>query len=157
MENVDNIFMQYALKEAEKAFFRGEVPIGALIVFEGRIISKAHNQVELLKDATAHAEMLAITSACGYFGDWRLAGTTIYTTVEPCVMCAGAIISSRIERVVWGARDVRVGANGSFVEVFKKHPIHKVEISGGVLEERSSYLLKKFFEKRRGEKKLGSF
>ncbi|NGX57037.1 MAG: tRNA-specific adenosine deaminase [Candidatus Anoxychlamydiales bacterium] len=153
--NKDEYFMMMAIKEAEIAYEKNEVPVGCIIVFEGNIIAKAHNQVELLKDATAHAEMLALTVASSYMNNFRLLNTTMYTTLEPCIMCAGAIINSRVSRLVYGAKDIRVGSHGSFINVFeKKHPIHNLEITGGILEENSSNILKKFFEKQRKKTKI---
>lgn len=145
----DLYFMKEALKEANKAAIADEVPVGAVLVYRNKIISRGHNQVETLKDATAHAEILCITSAAAHFHEWRLTDAVLYCTLEPCCMCAGAIINSRIKRVVFGAADIRVGASGSLVDVFACHPIHKVEIVRGVLEEESKELLKKFFSKKR--------
>jgi tRNA(adenine34) deaminase len=147
---IDEKFMLEALKEAEKAYIAGEVPIGAVLVLDNKIIAKGHNQVELLKDATAHAEMLCITSGSEYFNDWRLLNTTLYCTLEPCCMCAGAMFLSRIKRLVWAAQDIRLGANGSWIDVFdKSYPMHQIEIRKNVLEELSSKLLKDFFKKKR--------
>ncbi|MEL7430933.1 MAG: tRNA adenosine(34) deaminase TadA [Chlamydiota bacterium] len=152
-QKLDRWFMQEALLEAKKAFLEEEVPVGAVIVRENLVIGAGHNRVESLKDATAHAEILALKSASQSMGDWRLLDTTLYVTLEPCVMCAGAIMQSRVKRVVFGAKDLRLGANGSFVDLFKeKHPMHQVVIEGGVLAEESSVLLKTFFQKRRSKK-----
>lgn len=152
-QKLDRWFMQEALLEAKKAFLEEEVPVGAVIVRENLVIGAGHNRVESLKDATAHAEILALKSASQSMGDWRLLDTTLYVTLEPCVMCAGAIMQSRVKRVVFGAKDLRLGANGSFVDLFKeKHPMHQVVIEGGVLAEESSALLKTFFQKRRSKK-----
>lgn len=146
----DIFFMEKAILEAKKAFTNNEVPVGAVVVFQNKIIGKGHNQVELLHDATAHAEMIALSAAFEHFQDWRLLDATLYITLEPCLMCAGAIMQSRIKRVVWGAKDLRLGANGSFLDVFtKKHPMHQVEIEGGVLEEESADLMRRFFQKIR--------
>ncbi|MBI5345595.1 MAG: nucleoside deaminase [Chlamydiae bacterium] len=146
----DERFMLEALKEASKAQKKDEVPVGSVLVLDGKIIAKGHNQVELLKDATAHAEILCLTSASAHLNDWRLLNTVLYTTLEPCCMCAGAIIASRVKTLVWAAPDIRVGANGSWIDVFeKKHPIHTVEIRKNVLEEISSNLIKDFFKKKR--------
>ncbi len=144
--------MQEALKEAKKAGSIGEVPVGAVVVLQDKIIAKGANQVELLQDATAHAEILCITAASSFLKNWRLEGATIYTTLEPCLMCAGAIYAARIKRVIWGARDIRLGANGSWIDIFqKKHPMHSVEIIGEVLQEECGALLTEFFQKRRRE------
>jgi len=149
----DEFFMMEALKEAKKAYDIDEVPIGCVLVHGDKVIARGHNQVEKLKDATAHAEMICLTSASAYFNDWRLDNTILYTTLEPCIMCAGAIINARVKKVIWAAKDLRVGANGSFIDVFKKkHPIHEVEIESGVLEEISSNLLREFFQKTRNKK-----
>ncbi|MDP1608712.1 MAG: tRNA adenosine(34) deaminase TadA [Chlamydiales bacterium] len=146
----DEQFMREALKEALKAYEKDEVPVGAVLVFEGRIIARGHNQVELLQDATAHAEILCLTAGASSLLNWRLTGCTLYCTLEPCCMCAGALFSSRIQRLVWGAKDLRVGANGSWIDVFsKKHPIHQIEVTSGILEEEAGSLLKKFFQKKR--------
>ena len=149
----DNFFMLEAIKEAKKAFDRDEVPIGCVLVHENKVIARGHNQVEKLKDATAHAEMICLTVGSAYFNDWRLVNTTLYTTLEPCIMCAGAIINSRVKKVVWAAKDLRVGANGSFIDVFKKkHPIHIVEIEAGILEDIAADLMKRFFQEKRKDK-----
>lgn len=149
----DERFMLEALKEALKAFKADEVPVGAVLVKEGKIISRGHNQVEMLRDATAHAEMLCITAGEFALENWRLNGTTLYCTVEPCSMCAGALLLSRVSNLVWGARDLRHGANGSWVDLFEKqHPTHSVSIRKGVLEAPSVSLLQEFFVKKRIEK-----
>src|SRR5258708_1123275 len=123
--NDDERFMREAIKEALKAFEEKEVPVGAVIVKNGSIIARGHNQVELLKDGSADAEILGITAAENAVDNWRLSGTTLYCTLEPCVMCAGAMLLSRIETLVWGAPDIRLGANGSWIDLFSfKHPLH---------------------------------
>lgn len=145
--------MREALKEAKKAFAKEEVPVGAVLVYEGKIIARAHNQVELLQDATAHAEMVTITMGSSFLGNWRLLDTTLYCTIEPCSMCAGAMLLSRIRRLVYGGKDLRHGAHGSWVDLFAKpHPMHKIEITSGVLENESVALLQEFFSLRRKEK-----
>ncbi len=150
----DDFFMREALKEAKKAFAKDEVPVGAVLVQEGRVIARGHNQVELLQDGTAHAEILCLTTAAAALKNWRLNGTTLYCTLEPCCMCAGAMISSRIDRLVFGAPDLRVGVCGSWIDVFaKEHPIHKIEIVRGVLEEEASALMREFFQITRKKKK----
>lgn len=149
----DEYFMREALKEAKKAFDRDEVPVGAVLVHEGKIIARGYNQVELLKDATAHAEMLCLTAASSFLENWRLLDTTLYCTLEPCSMCAGALMLSRISRLVWAAPDLRLGANGSFVDLFDaKHPFHTIEITKGVLEAQSADLMRAFFQKQRQKK-----
>lgn len=146
----DERFMKEALKQAKKAYANGEVPVGAVLVYDNEIVARAHNQVELLQDATAHAEMLCITSAASAIGNWRLEGMTLYCTLEPCAMCAGALLASRIKRLVWAAPDIRLGANGSWVDLFsQKHPMHTIEVKGRVLEEEAAALMKSFFQERR--------
>lgn len=154
-ENLNFYFMNEAFKEAKKAFAKDEVPVGAVLVFDNNIIARGHNQVEMLRDPTAHAEMICITSAANFLGSWRLIDTILFTTLEPCCMCAGAIISSRIKKVIWGAPDLRVGANGSWIDLFgKTHPIHNVEIEKGMLEEEIKSLMKEFFRKQRKQKSI---
>ena len=148
----DEFFMSKALLQAEKAFDVDEVPVGAVLVYNNQIIARGHNQVEMLKDATAHAEMLCLTSGASYLNNWRLKGTTLYCTLEPCCMCAGAIMLARVERLVWGAKDLRLGSNGSYMDVFaQKHPFHEIKISSGVKEEEASLLMKSFFTKKRNK------
>ena len=113
--------MREALKEAKKAFEKDEVPVGAVLVHKNRIIARGHNQVELLQDATAHAEMICLSAGAEALGNWRLAETTLYCTLEPCCMCAGALLSARVTRLVWGAPDLRVGANGSWIDLFEQN------------------------------------
>lgn len=154
MENRDLFYMKEALLEAESAFERGEVPVGAVVVFHNEIIVRAHNYVETLFDATAHAELLCIRLASQHLSNWRLAGCTLYTTLEPCPMCAGALISSRIDRVVWGAPDIRQGAGGSLISLLgHPHPIHTPQVTSGILADESAALLKSFFQGRREWKK----
>lgn len=151
-ENDDERFMLEALKEAWKAYKAEEVPVGAVLVHEGRIIARGYNQVEMLKDATAHAEMLCITAGEGAVENWRLADTTLYVTIEPCCMCAGAMLLARVPNLVWGAPDIRHGANGSWINVFEKqHPMHSITIRSGILADCAATLLRSFFEKRRKE------
>ncbi len=148
-------FMREALKEAKKAFEADEVPVGSVLVLKNKIIARGHNQVELLQDATAHAEMLCMTSGASVLGNWRLADTTLYCTLEPCCMCAGAILSARVGRLVWGAPDVRLGANGSWIDLFaQKHPMHTLEITSRVLEAEAADLMRTFFQKKRKKKSL---
>ncbi|PIS01625.1 MAG: tRNA-specific adenosine deaminase [Chlamydiae bacterium CG10_big_fil_rev_8_21_14_0_10_35_9] len=150
----DLVFMKEAFKQAQIAYEMNEVPVGCVLVHNDKIIARGYNQVELLKDATAHAEMICLTSGSEHLGDWRLEGTTLYCTLEPCLMCAGALYAARVDRVVWAAKDLRVGANGSWIDVFSKnHPIHTIEISQGPLERESAELMQAFFEKVRNEKK----
>lgn len=145
--------MNEALREARKAFAEDEVPVGAVLVKDGRIIARGRNQVEMLKDATAHAEILCITSGEVALDNWRLLDTTLYCTMEPCAMCAGAMFLSRISRLVWGAPDLRHGANGSWVNLFdKQHPIHTIQVTSGILQAECSCLIQEFFQKKRREK-----
>ncbi|MBI2743756.1 MAG: nucleoside deaminase [Chlamydiales bacterium] len=145
-------FMKEALKEAEKAFEKGEVPVGAVLVHDGKIIARAHNEVESQRDASAHAEMLCIKRGAHYLKNWRLEGATLYSTLEPCAMCAGALLLSRIETLVWGAKDLRHGADGSFIDLLsRKHPTHEIKVHSGVLQEESAALMRSFFQKRRKE------
>jgi tRNA(adenine34) deaminase len=146
-------FMTEALKEANKAFENGEVPVGAVIIKENRIIGRGHNQTETLKDATAHAEMIAITAAENHLGDWRLQDCELYVNVEPCVMCAGAILLSRINKVYFGVFDLKFGACGSIYNVLQEGKLnHKTELFTGLLENESRLLLKEFFSKKRAKK-----
>lgn len=149
----DEPFMREALKEALRAFEKEEVPVGAVLVQNHRIIARGHNQVELLQDATAHAEMVCLTAGAAALGNWRLADTTLYCTLEPCCMCAGALLAARVKRLVWGAPDLRVGANGSWIDLFKNvHPMHTLEITPRVLEAEAADLMRAFFRKQRIKK-----
>lgn len=144
--------MQHALKEAERALEKGEVPIGAVVVMDDKIIGKGHNLSETLQDATAHAEMIAITAACGNQTSWRLDGATLYVTVEPCPMCSGATLLSRIGKIVYGADDPRFGACGSVQDtnVIAKNPFGPaVEVVRNICYNESQGLLKAFFKKLR--------
>jgi tRNA(adenine34) deaminase len=146
----DDYFMREALRQAARAMEADEVPIGAVIVREGRIIARAFNQVEALKDATAHAEMLALTQAQEIAGDWRLTDCTLYATKEPCPMCAGAIVHTRLARVVFGAADPKGGAAGSALNLLQFPTLnHRCEITGGVREPECRALLKDFFAAQR--------
>jgi len=148
----DEHFIREALRQAEKGAEADEVPVGAVIVRERRIIARAHNQVETLKDATAHAEILAITQASQAVGDWRLEGCTLYVTKEPCPMCAGAMVLARLQRLVFGAHDSKGGAAGGLMNVVS-HPSlhHQIELTGGILADICSRLLKDFFSGQRRE------
>src|ERR1700722_14764691 len=142
----DHYFMGEALRQAARAYEAEEVPIGAVIVREGRVIARAFNQVELLKDATAHAEMLALTQAEEVAGDWRLTDCTLYVTKEPCPMCAGAIVHVRLPRVVYGASDAKGGAAGSALNLLQFPTLnHRCEITSGVRESECRELLRTFF------------
>jgi tRNA(adenine34) deaminase len=144
------IWMQYALREAEKAYEKEEIPIGAVVVFENRIIGKGHNQVETLKDPTAHAEIIAITSAAAYLSSKILLGCSLYVTLEPCVMCAGAIVLAKIESLYFGAFDNKSGACGSVLNITNNNDLnHALSVTGGILDEKCGDILKSFFEVRR--------
>jgi tRNA(adenine34) deaminase len=146
----DDYFMREALRQAGLAANAGEVPVGAVIVREGRIIARAFNRVEQLNDATAHAEMLALTQAEEAVGDWRLADCTLYVTKEPCPMCAGAIVHTRVARVVFGASDPKGGAAGSAMNLLQFPTLnHRCEIAGGVREKECRELLQNFFTTQR--------
>ena len=142
----DIIFMKSAVKEAEKASSEGEVPVGAVIVKDGKIIAEGRNRREKGKNALYHAEIEAIDNACKALGGWRLPGCTLYVTLEPCPMCAGAIINSRIERVVYGAKDYKAGSAESVINLFALPYNHKPEIIGGVLENECGEMLSSFFK-----------
>ncbi len=151
--NEDERFMLAALKEAWKAFKANEVPVGAVLVKDGQIIARGYNQVEMLQDATAHAEMLCLTAGEAALENWRLKGTTLYCTIEPCAMCAGAMFLTRIDALVWGAPDIRHGANGSWMDLFSKdHPMHEIVVRKDVLHDFSSRLMKDFFQLQRKKK-----
>ena len=146
----DELVMREALRLAEKARAADEVPVGALVVREGKIISRGYNQVELLKDATAHAEMLALTAAEAAIGDWRLTDCDLYVTKEPCPMCAGAIVHTRIRRVIFGCPDVRAGAAGTVMNLVANSALnHSCQFTGGVLENECAAILQDFFRKKR--------
>ncbi len=148
----DQIFMREALRLAEKARVAKEVPVGAVVVKEGKVISRAYNQVELLKDATAHAEMLALTAAEAAMGDWRLTDCDLYVTKEPCPMCAGAIVHTRIRRVIFGCPDIRAGAAGTVMNLVDNAALnHRCEVTGNVLQNDCAAILQDFFRERRIE------
>ena len=148
MENQDEIFMLEALKEAEIAANEDEVPVGAIIVRNGEILVKAHNTREKDKNALYHAEIKAINEACKILGGWRLVGCTLYVTLEPCPMCAGAIVNSRIERVVYGAPDHKAGAFGTMINL-TDYPLFKPQITSGILATECSGILSNFFKNKR--------
>jgi tRNA(adenine34) deaminase len=148
----DEYFMGEALRQAAQAYEAGEIPVGAVVVRDGRIIARAFNQVELLRDATAHAEMLAITAAEAAVGDWRLTGTTIFVTKEPCPMCAAAMALARVKRCVFGAFDPKCGGAASRHNLLAESGLnHRVEERGGVLEQKSRALLQDFFVQARSK------
>jgi len=144
--------MREALRQAQRACDAGEVPVGAVVVLAGKIIGRAHNQVELLKDATAHAEMLALTQAEAAVGDWRLTECDLYVTKEPCAMCAGAAVHTRIRRVIFGCADPAAGAAGSVINLLQMRGLnHRCDIASGVLQNECAAILQNFFRRRRGE------
>jgi tRNA(adenine34) deaminase len=146
----DEYFMREALRQAQKAYAAEEVPVGAVVVRAGRIIARACNQVELLKDATAHAEMLALTQAEAALGDWRLLDCDLYVTKEPCAMCAGAIVHVRIRRLIFGCTDPRAGAAGSVINLLQLPNLnHRCEIGWGVLQNECAAILQDFFQMKR--------
>ena len=151
MLSLDAHYMREALKEAQKAFEKDEVPVGAVIVHGGRVIGRAHNQIKMLKDPTAHAEMIAITQAASSLGNERLIKTTLYVTIEPCAMCGGAIMLGRIDRLVFGASDPKTGAFGSRLDLNRLKLNHQVAVVKGVLEEECAGILKEFFAVKRRE------
>ncbi|TLD68752.1 nucleoside deaminase [Phragmitibacter flavus] len=148
--------MREALRQASRAYKAEEVPIGAVIVHEGSVIARAWNQVEMLKDATAHAEMLALTQAQSFMEDWRLTECDLYVTKEPCPMCAGAIMHCRVRRVIFGCPDVKGGAAGGFWNLLQAANLnHRSEVTSGVLEEECVGMLKSFFKEARAKKSNG--
>jgi len=153
MKKTDEVFMHQALIEAHEAFATEDVPVGAVLVHEGKVIAHGRNQVELLHDPTAHAEMIAITSAAGALRSKWLHDCTLYVTIEPCSMCAGALILSRIPRVVFGAADPKTGAFGSRLDVNKLRLNHRIKIKRGILEPECASLIKEFF---RSKRKIGT-
>lgn len=152
MMTPDERWMQLAYQEAERAFEEGEVPVGAVIVCENQIIARGRNQIELLKDPTAHAEMIAITAAAGSLGTKWLENCDIYVTLEPCCMCSGALVLSRIRRLVFGANDPKAGAVGSLYNLAQDARLnHRIEVSSGILESKCSAILKEFFVRLRNQ------
>jgi tRNA(adenine34) deaminase len=148
----DEFFMKQALLEAERAFEEDEVPVGAVVVHENHVIGRAHNQRECLKDPTAHAEILALTQAAAALNSWRLAGATVYVTLEPCPMCAGALVNARIQRLVYGADDAKAGACGTLWNLVQSEKLnHRMEVARGLMAEESRRLLQEFFRRKRGE------
>ncbi|MES2308848.1 MAG: tRNA adenosine(34) deaminase TadA [Verrucomicrobiota bacterium] len=154
----DEHWMREAMRLAQKAASTGEVPVGAVIVHEGQAIGRAFNQVETLKDATAHAEMLALTQAQSVIGDWRLTESVLYVTKEPCPMCAGAIVHCRIKRVVFGVSDEKAGACGGAINLLALPGLnHRCEITPGVRADESKFILQDFFRQQRAKKSDSSF
>jgi len=149
--------MVEAIREARKAWDIDEVPVGAVIVHGGRIIGRGHNLRERLNDPTAHAEMIALTAAAEALGTWRLSGATIYVTLEPCPMCAGALVNARIDRLVYGATDPKAGACGTLYEIPSDERLnHRLDVVGGVLAEEGGALLTTYFQQKRGREKRGN-
>ena len=147
----DEDYMRLALAEARAAADADEVPVGAIAVHDGRVIARAHNQREMLGDPTAHAEMLVITQAAQELGGWRLAGVTVYVTLEPCSMCAGALVLARVDTLVFGASDPKAGACGSLLRLHQDERLnHQVEARAGVLAEECGEVLSSWFRARRG-------
>jgi len=152
MGSSDEDWMRRALQEAEQALNENEVPVGCIIVYEGRTIGKAHNMRETLSDPTAHAEILALTQAARALGNWRLEGTTAFCTLEPCCMCAGALVNARVDRVVYGLADKKSGACGSVVNILQLPELnHQVEVKGGVLADEVLDMMRRFFLPKRTE------
>ncbi len=150
MKSPDDRFLRQALDEAQRAFEAGEVPVGAVVVHGGQVIGRGHNQREALHDPTAHAEVLALTAAANHLGDWRLTGCSLYVTKEPCAMCAGALVNSRLDRLVFGAWDEQAGCCGSLYQLCRDPRFnHQVEVTGGVLQAECQALLQAFFLSRR--------
>jgi len=144
------IWMQYAYREAEKAYEKGEIPIGAVIVFDNMIIGKGHNQVETLKDPTAHAEIIALTSAAEYLTSKVLLGCTMYVTLEPCSMCAGAIVLAKLDALFFGAYDNKSGACGSVLNITNNKALnHRLNVTGGIMDDKCGELLRSFFDVKR--------
>lgn len=154
-EYSDEYYMEEAIKEAKRAEALLEVPIGAVIVIDGRIISRAHNLRETKQSAVAHAEVLAIEQACKETGSWRLEDATLYVTLEPCAMCSGAIILSRVKRVVYGAADPKGGCAGTFMNLLQDERFnHQSEVTSGILKEECGKLLSDFFRQLREKRKI---
>jgi len=150
----DAFFMKEAIKEANNAFKSGDVPVGAVVVFENRIIGRGHNQVELLSDPTAHAEMIAITSATATINEKWLRKAILYVTVEPCSMCAGALVLARIKKLVYGVNDIKTGAHSSLFNLLNDPRLnHKIEVVPGVMKSECAHLMVEFFESLREKKK----
>jgi tRNA(adenine34) deaminase len=156
IENIYNdvFFMKEAIKEAKKAFSSGDVPIGAVVVYENRIIGRGYNQVELLSDPTAHAEMIAITSATATINEKWLREAILFVTVEPCSMCAGAAVLARLKKLVYGVNDIKTGAHSSLFNLLNDPRLnHKIEVVPGVMKSECAHLMVEFFERLREKKK----
>ncbi len=154
MSKIDELYMTEALKEAQKAFEDEEVPVGAVIVHQGKIIGRAHNQMKLLKDPTAHAEMIALTQGSDHLRNERLLDCVMYVTIEPCAMCAGALVLSRVKRLVYGASDPKAGACGSVLDITNHSRLnHRIPVTKGVLGQECAALVQEFFKIKRGKQK----
>ena len=152
MNELDEKYMRLAIEQAQIAQEKGDVPIGSVIVYRNQIIGKAYNQREQLKDPTAHAEIIALTQAAAFLESWRLHDCTIYVTLEPCPMCAGALVLARLDRLVYGCDDPKAGACGSLFNIVQDERLnHRLEITSGVLADNCSKLLQDFFQQRRSE------
>lgn len=151
---IDEVYMSEALKEARRAFDLDEVAIGAIVVYKRKIIARAHNQTRLLKDPTAHAEMIALTQAANFLRSERLLNCTLYVTIEPCPMCAGALVWARIKRLVFGAADPKAGACGSVMDILgEKRLNHRISVKGGILAADCASLISEFFQQQRAQGK----
>lgn len=149
----DNVWMGLAIREAQQAYEIGEVPVGAVIILDNQIIGKGHNQAEKLKDPTAHAEMLAISAGCESIGDWRLENAIMYSTLEPCSMCAGAAVLARIKKIVFGASDPKFGACGSIFNIPVDPRLnHRIELQGGIMAPEIAAMMRDFFREIRQSK-----
>lgn len=154
ISSLEHTFMREALKQAKDAAEADEVPVGAVIVHDNRIIAKAHNQVEMLKDPTAHAEMIAITQAASALSSKWLYDCTMYVTIEPCSMCVGALVLARMKKVYYGAADPKTGACGSVINIAQNNQLnHRIEVSAGLMEEECGGLLSRFFQQKRATSK----
>jgi len=155
-ESEDERWMRHALVEAGSALKKGEVPVGAVVVYENKIIGRGHSQTEGLNDPTAHAEIIAIGAAATYLKSWRLSGASLYVTIEPCAMCAGALVLSRMDRLVFGSKDPKAGACGSLYNIVQDIRLnHQLEIVPYILEKECSQMLRAFFEKLRQRSREG--
>ena len=153
MKTSHTYYMQEALKEAIKAFERDEVPVGAVVVYKNRIIARAHNQILTLKDPTAHAEMIALTQAADYLKNERLITCSLYVTIEPCAMCAGACVLARVKKIIYGSEDPKSGACGSVINIANNRKLnHRIEVISGMMREDCAYLVKEFFKNKRSGK-----
>jgi tRNA(adenine34) deaminase len=149
-DELDELFISKAIELAQMAASSGEVPVGAVLVQDDRVIAEAYNRREELGDATAHAEMLVIKEACALFGGWRLSGCTLYVTLEPCPMCAGAMVQARIDRLVYGTADPKSGAAGTLYDLVRDSRLnHRLEVTSGILEAECAAVLQDFFRQRR--------